>query len=248
MNDWYDDAEFWDEVAPLLFDEQRLAGTDEEVDQILEHLEIFPSATVLDLACGIGRHAIELARRGFAVTGLDHTIGLIERGQKSAEAEDLEIEWTTDDMREFVRPGAFNGVINIFSSFGYFTDPTDDARVARNAFESLKPGGLFIIDTMGREIIARDFVERDWRRIRDLLLIEKRHVKQDWGWLQNDWTVIDPDDRVYRCSWGIRLYTGTGLRDLLREAGFGEVDLYGNLAGAPYDPDADRLVAIARKT
>jgi len=253
MTEWHEDLTFWNEVAPLLFDEDRIASTPEEVDDLLAHLEIPSGSSVLDLACGVGRHAIDLARRGYPATGLDRAPALLERARENAAeaakeaGRELELEWVAGDMREFVRPGAFDGAINFFSSFGYFTDPEDDRRVARNVFESLRPGGSFVIDTMGREVVARDLMERDWRQIGDLLLIERRRVEQDWSWLRNDWTIVDRDDRVYECSWGIRLYSGTELRKLLLGAGFAEVRLFGSLAGAPYDPDADRLIAVARK-
>lgn len=253
MTEWHEDLAFWDEVAPLLFDEDRMAATADEVDDLLAHLEIPSGSSVLDLACGVGRHAIDFARRGYAATGLDRAPALLDRARKdAAEAAEeagrkLDLEWVAGDMREFVRPQAFDAAINFFSSFGYFADPEDDRRVARNVFESLRPGGSFLVDTMGREVVARDFVERDWRQIGDRLLIEKRLIEQDWSWIRNDWTIVDPDDRVYECTWGIRLYSGTELRSLLLEAGFAEVRLFGCLAGSPYDPDADRLIAVARK-
>lgn len=243
---WFEDAAFWDAVAPLLFDESRLAVTPAEVDGLLDLLGAPDGATVLDLCCGVGRHALELARRGFAVTGVDRTASLLAAAGDSAMKESLNIEWVEADMREFRRPGTFDAAVNLFSSFGYFPDPDDDRRVVLQVLDSLRPEGVFLIDTMGREVIARDFVERDWRRIGDRLLIERRRIRDGWDWLDNEWTVVH-GERRYECRWGIRLYSGSGLRDLLLDAGFSRVDLFGSLFGAPYDPEADRLVAVARK-
>lgn len=247
MAEWHEDSTFWDEVAPLLFDEERIEQTPEEVDELIERLKLPEGGAVLDQACGVGRHALEFARRGYPATGVDRTEALLERARAEADDEGLEIEWVAADMREFKRAGAFDAAINLFSSFGYFTDPEDDRRVARNVFESLKPGGRYLIDTMGREVVARDFVERDWREIDGLRLIERREVEQDWSWIRTEWTVIGGERPVER-SWGIRLYSGTELRALLLAVGFGSVELFGNLGGAPYDPDADRLIAVARKS
>jgi SAM-dependent methyltransferase len=246
MTEWYEDDTFWSEVAPLLFDEERMEQTEGEVDDLLELLDLPEGGAVLDQACGVGRHALEFARRGYRATGVDMTEGLLERARQAARDEELDIECVAADMREFVRPVAFDGAINLFSSFGYFADPEDDRRVARNVFDSLKPGASFVIDTMGREVVARDFVEQDWRQIGGIKLLEHRHIEQDWGWIRNDWTVLD-GQRVYECSWGIRLYAGTELRALLLSAGFEKVTLFGNLSGSPYDPEADRLIAAARK-
>ncbi len=246
MAEWYEDSTFWAEVAPLLFDEERIEQTPDEVDDLLEFLDLPEGGELLDQGCGVGRHSLEFARRGYRATGVDLMDALLDRARESARDEALDIEWVAADMREFEREAAFDAAINLFSSFGYFADPEDDRRAAKNVFTSLKPGGRFLIDTMGREGVARDFVEQDWRQIGDLKLLEHRHIEQDWGWIRNEWTVLN-GQRVYACSWGIRLYTGTGLRELLLSVGFEKVALFGSLAGSPYDSDADRLIAVARK-
>lgn len=244
--EWFEDAEFWDEVAPLLFDEARMEATADEVDSALSLLGTEEGGVVLDLCCGVGRHALELARREFVVTGVDRTERLLARARNCALEESLDVEWVASDMREFRRAGAFDAAINLFSSFGYFPDPEDDRRVVKNVFESLRPEGAFLIDTMGREVVARDFVERDWRRIGDHLLIEKRTVRDGWDWIDNEWTVLH-GARRYERSWGIRLYSGSELKLLLLEAGFERVDVFGSLTGAPYDPEAERLVVVGRR-
>src|SRR5260370_9502779 len=101
-------------------------------------LDLKSGATMLDLCCGIGRHSIEFARRGFNVIGVDLTKPYLEQARASASKENLKIEFVLSDMREFSRPGAFDAAINFFRPFGYFAAPADDAKVAINLLYSLK--------------------------------------------------------------------------------------------------------------
>jgi hypothetical protein len=120
--------------------------------------------------------------------------------------------------------------------------------VASNVLRSLRPGGAFLLDMIGRETLARDWRERWWIEAEGKLITEERTVRPGWQHIDAHWTVIDPstnEQHDYRATQ--RLYTATELRTLLLDAGFTSVDLHGNLRGAPYDDQAKRLVAIARK-
>ncbi len=140
MTEWYDDDSFWETFQGYMFDSRRLELTGAEVDRMIALLGLQSGAAVLDLCCGIGRHSMEFARRGFKVTGVDRTVPYLDQARASAAKENLEIEFVQSDMREFSRPAAFDGAINFFTAFGYFDDPADDARVARNLCDSIETG------------------------------------------------------------------------------------------------------------
>ena len=247
MTDWYADDSFWETFQSYMFDPRRLALTAAEVDQMMALLGLQSGATVLDLCCGIGRHSIEFARRGFTVTGVDRTTSYLDQARASASKENLKIEFVQADMREFSRPGAFDGAINFFTAFGYFNDPADDAKVAGNLCDSLKPGGRLIIDLNGKETIARKFRERDWRTRDDgAIVLEERWVLDGWKRLKNRWTWIRGNER-HEATLMLRLYSGAELESLLRAAGFREVILYGSLSATIYDQNAERLIAVASK-
>jgi len=147
---WHEQDTFWKTVAPVLFVQRRWEDAPAEVEQVVSLLGIEPGAHVLDLCCGVGRHSLELARRGFQVTGVDRTRPYLDRAARQAEAEGLKVEFVQSDMRDFCRPDAFDAVVNLFTSFGYFEDPEDDCQVALNMYRSLKSGGVFLIDMMGK--------------------------------------------------------------------------------------------------
>lgn len=243
---WHEDDRFWERTAPFQFTERRWAAAPEEVEKVLALLKLEPGASVLDLCCGPGRHALELARRGFKVTGVDRTARFLEEARRRAEAEGLKIEFVQDDMRAFRRHEAFDAVINLFTSFGYFDDPGEDRRVLENAYISLKPHGKLLIDVMGKEVLARIFRERDWQEHDGALFLEERRLHEDWSRIETRWIIVRDGERE-EFTLSLRLYSGTELRALLEEVGFDRVELFGNLDGEPYDQDARRLVALAEK-
>lgn len=230
----------------MLFSERRRADAPREIDQVVALLKLTPPAYVLDLCCGIARHSLELARRGFRVTGVDRTEMYLEEARNRAAEERLNLELIRSDMQEFRRPNTFDAALNMFTSFGYFPDPDEDRRVVENVYHSLKRGGVFLIDMMGKEVLARVFRERDWHEEDGILVLEERKLSQNWSWLENRWTIITHDRRA-TFTVSHRLYSAAELVLLLSGCGFGEVQVYGGLDGTPYDQNARRLVAIARK-
>jgi SAM-dependent methyltransferase len=240
---WFEDPAFWDGFKDAMFHAGRRAETPAEVDALVNLLGLAPPARILDLPCGFGRHSAELARRGFAVTGVD----LHEPYLAEARAAAPGVEWIRADMREFRRPGAFDAVLNLFTSFGYFEDPEDDRRVARNALESLRPGGTFLIDLVGKEVLACKYQERQWHDLDDgSKLLTRCTIEDGWRAVKNEWTLYRGDERHQTFFWN-RLYAGTEIEALLLDTGFADVKLHGWLDGRRYGPQAPRLVAVAHR-
>ncbi len=245
-NDWFENDSMWKRAYPFLFPEEKFAATEEGADRLIATLGVQPGDSVLDLCCGPGRVAVPLARRGIHVTAVDRTPLYLERLRERATAADVTIEIVREDMRRFRRDNAFDGVVNMFTSFGYFADKADDRRVLENIFASLKPGGRLIMEMMSREIAARVFQERDWAEKDGRFLIQEHRVDPDFGGTHDRWIIFDEDGRQ-DFEFSLRLYTGTELADLLRSVGFSEAQPFGAPDGRPYDNRANRLWMIARK-
>jgi SAM-dependent methyltransferase len=246
---WFEDDTFWESLESFLFSQFRSnESTVREAEQILTLVHPPPGAAVLDLCCGPGRHSLEWARRGFQVTGVDRTARYLETARAAATREGLTVEFVQEDMRHFHRPAAFALALNLFSSFGYFEDGAENLQVLRHLHASLKPGGQVLLEMAGKEQLARTFQPRIWHRHaeRDEYLLEERVVQEGWSWIENHWIWIrGPEQKVF--TFRLWLYSGADLTRLLFEAGFSGVQLYGSLAGTPYDPTAQRLVAVATK-
>jgi len=246
MKSWYEDNEFWETMAHIIFSERHWAAAPVEIDQVISLLGCQAEATILDLCCGPGRHSLELARRGYHVTGVDRTAAYIEKARREAKREGLAIEFVQDDMRHFCRPSTFDVAMMMSTSFGYFEDPAENRQVLTNVYRSLKGQGTFILDVIGKEVLARVFRERDWSEHNGVILLQERKVVSNWTRMESRWIVLQGQEQhEFRVShW---LYSATELSVLLWEGGFGLIDVYGDFDGIPYDHTARKLVAMARK-
>ena len=245
-HDWFADEEFWIATFPFLFPDTAFAAARENVAKIMA-LSGCSDGALLDLGCGPGRFVTPFAQAGFSVTGVDRTPFLLDKARAFAAAERVNVEFVQEDMRAFVRPGAFDLTINLFTTFGYFADPRDNARVLENVFAGLKPGGVFVLDTMGKEVLARIFAPAGAQMLDNGdILFQQRAVVEGWSQIENAWTLVQGERaRTFRLRhW---LYSGQEMRRMLLDAGFARVELYGNLDGDEYGVEARRLVAVARK-
>lgn len=242
--EWFEDEEFWIAYAPLMFDESRWAEVPEVVDNLLKLSSIAPGAKVLDLCCGVGRHTVEFAKRGFRVTGVDITRAYLDAARETAEAAGVAPELLRDDVRHFKRPSSFDLCLNLFTSFGYFARREDDLLMLSNCARNLAPGGCLIVETIGKETAARDFTAREefdragWR------VTTEYSVVGDWEGEMNRWILRKGSECVDR-SFVLRLYSGYEMKLAMKSAGFASVEIFGGLDGRPYDEKAESLVAVA---
>ncbi len=247
MPEWYEDEQFWEDTESVIFTEERCKQASGEVDHVLGLVKLQAGAAMLDLGCGIGRHSLEFAKRGYQVTGVDRTARYLDRARKSGREQGFEIEWIQDDMRRFRRDNSFDLVVSLLTSFGYFDDRADDGRILENVAASLKPGGRFVIDLMGKEVLARIFQQRDWHEQPDgTLVLEERELKDHWSRLDLRWIIMRAEQRREQ-RFTLRLYAAGELMDLLAAAGLSEITAYGSLVGKPYDNTAERLVIVGTK-
>lgn len=242
--DWFADESFWRAVYPFEFPPPVIDAGVAQVDKVLT-LTGVTGGRVLDLGCGPGRHAIPLARRGFAVTAVDLSAFHLERARAAAAASGAVVEFLQADMRTFERPGAFDLAVSIFTSFGYFDDPADDRRVLEHVRRSLRPGGVLLMELASKERLARVLHPTLSQRTADgALLVQRHEIVDDWTRVRNEWTVVQ-EGHARTWQFHLRIYSGQELRALLTTAGFTGVRLHGALDGRPYDLEAERLVAVA---
>jgi SAM-dependent methyltransferase len=245
--EWFDDDSFWIDQYPVMFSDQRFAEAADHTEKLITLVNP-QGREVLDLGCGPGRFAIPLAQKGFRVTGVDRTAFLLEKARMRAEAAQVEIGWVQQDMREFSRPAAFDLIISMLTSFGYFEDREDDLTVLRNMLRNLKPGGACVIDVKGKEDVARTLQPTTAEVRQDGTIVVKRcQVIDDWTRVRNEVIVIREGQERRTFNFDVTLYSGQELRDRLESVGFSDVKLYGNLSGGKYGLNAERLIAVGRK-
>jgi SAM-dependent methyltransferase len=244
--DWFEFGPLWAETFPFMFPESSFVDAAASVPKIVA-LSRVAGGSVLDLACGPGRYAIPLAQAGYAVTGVDSTRFLLDRARERAERAGTKVEWVEHDMRTFLRPAAFDLAINVYTSFGYFEDPAENRRVLDNILASLKPGGVFVFDHLGKQLLAARLVPTRSDALPDgRIRFARQTVTKDWTHIEAEWVLVE-GDRASTFRLRHWLYSGQEIRELLTAAGFVDISLSGSFDGIPYDPQASRLVAVARK-
>ena len=228
--EWFDEDDFWQDMFPFMFPEWRMEEAAGQVDMILALAEP-PGESALDLCCGPGRCSVALAQRGYTVSGVDRTRYLLDQARARAAAAQVEVEWVQQDMRDFQRPEAFDLVLSMFTSFGYFDDKEEDVQVLANILTCLKPDGAFVIDVMSKERLARIFQPTITDQLDDgTLLVQRHEIFDDWSRIRNEWILIRAG-RARHYHFHHSVYSGQELRQLMERVGFVQVNLYGSLAG-----------------
>jgi SAM-dependent methyltransferase len=228
----------------------RLASeaTEREVEFIADTLGLAEGARILDLCCGHGRHSIELAQRGYDVTGLDLSEYHIELARKAADEASVRATFVCDDMRNLPTSPPFDAVINIFTAFGYLESDEEDASVIARVRDALVPGGKFLISTNNALRTLRGFQPSSVQRLDDgTLLIEERKYDAISGRIDSIWTRVEPDGKRHEGDIHVRMYTPAEYAAMFRRCGLGLAASYGDVDGSPLTMDSPRLVLVAEK-
>lgn len=202
-----------------------------EVRFIIDKLGIQRGARVLDLCCGAGRHTVELAAKGYDMVGVDLSMFLLKRALDTATKKKLSIKFVHGDMRKLTFRSIFDAVFNVQTSFGYFDDLTN-FKVLQSIYASLKPGGIFLIETVNRDFIMDDMPLRLFWMGDGCKVLEESNVESLSGVLKVKRSIVLDDNSKppYEQTMSIRLYSTTEMRQLLSRAGFNVLELVGDFS------------------
>lgn len=219
-------------------------GRDEASDfirNLTDHLRLAKGSRILDLGCGKGRHALELHQLGFEVHGIDLSTASI---QQAKPYERPGLSFSVADMRKPFGNNDYDGILNLFSSFGYFGDQTNEA-VLRNVKTALAPGGLFVLDYMNPKKQLKDLIPEETLHIEGV----KFHInrfEQD-GYIIKTIGVKD-GEATHHFEEKLRLFEEKDLVNMLEEQGMRVKEIKGDYQMGGMDPErSDRLIPIAEK-
>ena len=215
------------------------------VDLIEQAVAPKPEASILDMGCGRGRHARELARRGYDVTGVDLSAESIADAHAKAAAEELSnVAFQEGDMRDPVCDACFDGVVNLFTAFGYFTDDAENQQALDAMAAAVRPGGWFVQDFLNAPHVIRTLVPEDTRTENGVTITQRRWVEN--GRVHKTITLArDGVSETHRES--VRLYDRSALQQMHAAAGLNVEQAFGTYAGDPHTSETPRLILVSRK-
>lgn len=218
-----------------------------EVGRLIDILGLPSGARILDVPCGQGRHAHLLAEAGYDVDGLDYSRDLIALAKRRGTG--ARLRYTRGDMRKLAArwSGRFDAVVNLFTSFGFFLDPGEDARLVREFARVLAPGGALVWHGGSRDGVMARFLERDWWQTENgTMVAHQRAFDPLSGVLTIRSTWQGPTgggEREHR----IRLYTATRLAELCADAGLIVEEAYDGWRDRPLGRRSSEMLLVARK-
>lgn len=250
LRDWWEELLQVHEFAHYSDYAAELTGR--EVDFLVEALSLGGGEVVLDLACGGGRHSLELARRGLTVVGLDRAAPVLAHARARAQEEGLSVEFVQGDMRALGYAGRFDAVLVMNSSIGFFDDGANAAVIAGCA-RALAPGGRLLLQCINPYQIAgylRDF-RQGWYRVGAGYVLREASFAPREASLQIGYRYIEPAQGLEVAHPGdrIRLYGFPELRALLEAAGLRPHSVFGDAALPPvaFDEQSQWQVVVAVK-
>jgi 2-polyprenyl-3-methyl-5-hydroxy-6-metoxy-1,4-benzoquinol methylase len=219
-----------------------------EVDGIIDLLALPQGSSILDLCCGHGRHAIPLARRGYQVTGQDLSEVFLREAGAEAQAQGVHVHWVHSDMRNILFENEFDAAINIFTAFGYLEDQDEDQKVLQQVSMALKPGGLFLLETLHREWLMRHYAPHVINHYPEGFIVLDEHrfdllTSRD----EVKVTMLYPDGQRREYSHSARVYTLTELAQILAKADLQVKAYYSTWDGDALTMDSNRLILLSQK-
>ncbi len=234
----------------------RAVGQTEGVIKILGEHGVPEDGTILDLCCGIGRHSVLLAEKGFTVVGVDISPDFIQRAKEIAEEEGVSdnCSFHLGDMRklgEVLQGEQFDAVINMFSSLGYYDDPTE-VKILKGITAVTKPGGLLVIDAPNRDWIIKNFSRVNFDEEGEgQMRFVVRTLNLETSVLENDWTFFEKKgDDLKHINSSMITHRILSLHEQIRflsEAGWKYTEAYGNFELDPFTINSNQMITVSKK-
>ncbi len=242
-------ADYYGPGSPFLLDpvSRDKQESERHVDFILNRLKLQGGERILDMGCGFGRLTLPLARRGFHLSGLDLSEYMLDLAREDAKAEGLAIDFGFCGLEEIPYWEEFDAAISTWNSFGYHEDEEGWLEIVENAFQALKPGGLFFLDVPNRlyEFDKMVFHQEFTRNGAKIVVDRMGDTAQN---RINEKHAVTRGDQTTRYGVSYLVFTPGEVESMLRGVGFEIVDRAGDWDGRLLDEDSPRILITAVKT
>lgn len=234
--DWWKIA-FGENYFELYKNRFSASQTEQQVDFIIDATKLRPGSAILDLGCGIGRHAIPFTERGYRVVGVDYSEILLEKAKKKVQRKKLTAQFVRQDFCCLDIPHfQFDLALCLFTTFGYFSTLREHRKFLRKVREHLKQGGLFIIDLRNKNSVETSIAKSDSSGVELRYNCKTRRL-----------VMIKSMDTHTMIS-SVRIFTLDEITKLLTQTGFHVQQVFGDFAGSVYDKKTSpRMIVLAKK-
>lgn len=236
--DWFEET-FGDDYLRI-YQHRDETEAERAIDLIAANVRGRDIQSVLDLACGAGRHSKALCERWWTV-GLDLSAALL----RVARRETPDAPYVRADMRELpFRADSFDLVVNLFTSFGYFEDDREHGRVLACVRTAMKPGGTLVIDFLNASQVRRNLVPYDERVENGITIEQSRTISPDDRFVEKR---IRLRERGREYVERVRLFSAGDLERMLEGAGFDVVHCFGDYGGSSWSENSPRTILFASR-
>ena len=239
------------------FEQDYFRKTAEQIDTIIDKsipqdeflidvLELSLNHRILDLCCGYGRHAINLARSGYNVTGFDLCERALRLAKQKSQRENLTTHLVRGDIRALpFRRELFDRIYNVFS-FGYLKNDDEILKVLEGTSSRLKPKGRLLIDAINGPRILRDFIESAREEEAERYVLQERTYDKETRRLRSEWTFIYKDTgEINRHTIIERLCSVNELVSMIDSVGLRTLSIYGDFDKTKYNEHSNRIIVVA---
>lgn len=234
---WFD-SPYYD----LLYKDRDQEEADMFIHNLVKHLAPPENALMLDLACGNGRYSIALNRMGYNVTGIDLSQKKI---MAAKQYQNSSLSFAVNDMRMPLEPDKYDYVFNLFTSFGYFDNDEENKIVLTNVYNSLKRGGVFVLDYVNGEKAVKNLIPQKQCVIEGINFNIRRYIKDNL--IIKEILIKDGEEE---CSFleKVSIFSELKLKGYITGCGFKIMETFGDYQLQGFDPiTSDRLIIISKK-
>ncbi len=224
--------------------------TRREADGAVFLLKLEKGDKILDVPCGYGRHSIALAKKGFQVTGSDINQVHLKKAKQAAKEKGVKVEWKKENMLKLKYNEEFDACINMFYSFGFFEQESENFKALKKMFNSLKRGGklLFHTDVNMQRVLKGKHLFEEIRHLQSgntLVIVERFNPKTKR--MDGSWTILKKDGSKIKNNYSMRVYSKEEFIGLCKKAGFKNAAACGEWNGKPYTEKSEDMIIVAEK-
>ncbi len=240
MSEWYIQA--FGEFYPILYPHRDDSSADREIKQLIKVLNLTGDEQILDICCGTGRHLSALVARSFNAWGTDLSMALLKKASNHPATAGRIIN---AEMRSLPFKSCFDVVFNLFTSFGYFLEDSQNMAALKEMVALLRPGGLLVLDHINRYNLQRNLIKENQQQRGEWEVLQKRRIEKNR--VIKEITLISGDGSATCLTENVRLFYPDEIKRLFQTSGLKDVRFFGSFKGTPLKKNTERMITVGTK-